>query len=98
MVVALLKQQQQQQQQQQAARVNSPTVPINIAAAQQQQQQQQQAASQLMKRPLVMHEDPAYTASQLFAQQQPAPSGDPHEHSTNAPSQQTTNTDNMDTN
>lgn len=95
MVVALLKQQQQQQQQQQAARVNSPTVPINIAAA---QQQQQQAASQLMKRPLAMHEDPAYTASQIFAQQQPAPSGDPHEHSTNAPSQQTTNTDNMDTN
>ena len=93
MVVALLKQQQQQQQ---AARVNSPTVPINIAAAQ--QQQQQQAASQLMKRPLAMHDDPAYTASQLFAQQQPAPSGDPHEHSTNAPSQQTTNTDNMDTN
>ena len=92
MVVALLKQQQQQQQ---AARVNSPTVPINIAAA---QQQQQQAASQLMKRPLAMHEDPAYTASQIFAQQQPAPSGDPHEHSTNAPSQQTTNTDNMDTN
>lgn len=92
MVVALLKQQQQQQ----AARVNSPTVPINIAATQ--QQQQQQAASQLMKRPLAMHEDPAYTASQLFAQQQPAPSGDPHEHSTNAPSQQTTNTDNMDTN
>ena len=92
--MALLKQQQQQQQQQQqAARVNSPTVPINIAA----QQQQQAAASQLMKRPMTMHEDPAYTASQLFSQQ-PAPSGDPHEHSTNAPSQQTANTDNMDTN
>ena len=88
--MALLKQQQQQQQ---AARVNSPTVPINIAA----QQQQQAAASQLMKRPMAMHEDPAYTASQLFAQQ-PAPGGDPHEHITNAPSQQTTNTDNMDTN
>lgn len=80
--MALLKQQQQQQ----AARVNSPTMPINVPA------QQQQAASQLMKRPLAMHEDPAYTASQLFAQQ---PSGsDPHEHST---SQQTTNTDNMET-
>ena len=80
--MALLKQQQQQ-----AARVNSPTMPINVPPA-----QQQQAASQLMKRPLSMHEDAAYTASQLFAQQ---PSGgDPHEHST---SQQTANTDNMGT-
>jgi len=90
MVVALLKQQQQQQQ----ARVNSPSLPINVAAA---QQQQQQTASQLMKRPLAMqHEDPAYTASQLYAHQSPSV-GDPHEHTTNVPSQ-TTSTDSMETN
>ena len=89
--MALLKQQQQQQQQAAAAaRVSSSTVPINVAT----QQQQQQAASQLMKRPMAMHEDPAYTASQLFGQQSSSGT-DPHEHSASA---QQANTDNMETN
>ena len=53
-------------------------MPISVAAVQQQQQQQ---ASQLMKRPLTVHNDTAHTALQLFSQQ-PSSGNNPHEHDT----------------
>ena len=84
--MALLKQQQQQQQ---ATRVNSSSVPMNFA---------QQQASQLLKRPLVPHDDHSslHAASQLFTSQQQ--SSDPHEHTANTPAQQSTSNDSMETN